>query len=542
MLMSGLLRTLCYNPHMKTFHFTPQKFFLTLFLLLLCTLVSSCTFESVHYLQNSTGLTAFEEVEIIGAENAWNQKKHPFVGATPIDIDGDGTMEIFVGGGDGYDDMLFAYRDNALKNIIEGLQLSDTKATHGATSIDLDDDGDTDLLLARSDGVFLYVNHEGVFSRHPIALELPPDAVALNVAVGDIDRDGDGDLYISIFIDLAHFRSATFSDPSHAKTNVLLRNDGNLSFTDITDASHTASKQNTFLSSFMDLDGDTWPDLVMAQNTGQIEIFRNLHDNTFAQVELASGYGFWMGLASGDIDSDGDQDLFFTNSGNSVPAFLLDFVGDRTDQQPSNYSWLLLRNDGDFKLHDVTDEYQLNDYGFAWGAVFEDLSLDGELELLVAQNYIKWPIHEWSKLSGKSFVQSKGKFYHAPEMGLETYNFAQSPLIVDINHDGKPDVFWVNMEGLGRAFINRSKNNFLTLHFPDTVTSIGAQAFVLTVDGKSYTRMVQNNTGMSTDQLSALTFGLGQRSTVKQVMIKWLDGSQRTINNPPINQVIHVHR
>src|SRR5680860_871799 len=88
-------------------------------------------------------------------------------------------------------------------------------------------------------------------------------------------------------------------------------------------SSGTASKQNTFLSTFVDLNGDGWQDLVVAQNTGEVEIFKNERNNTFTSVATNTGYGFWMGLAVGDVDKDGDQDLFFTNVGTSIPQFLL---------------------------------------------------------------------------------------------------------------------------------------------------------------------------------------------------------------------------
>ena len=253
---------------------------------------------------------------------------------------------------------------------------------------DLDNDGDTDLLLARNDGVYLYLNNNGVFAKKKIELSAPSNSTPLNVAVGDIDKDGDGDLYVSFFVDFKNFKSATYNVPEHAKTNLLLLNNGNLTFSDITESSNTASLQNTFLSSFIDLDGDSWLDLIVAQNTGQVEIFRNLKNNTFESVGVKTGWGFWMGLTAGDIDKDGDQDLFFSNVGNSIPKFLLE-LGDARDDQPRNYGWILLRNDGDFKLENITNEYELDDYGFAWGVAFEDLRLDGELELLVAQNYIK---------------------------------------------------------------------------------------------------------------------------------------------------------
>ena len=504
--------------------------------------ISSCSLENVRELPAGTQFAAFEEVPVTGGVNEWTEEYHPFVGATPIDIDGDGMTEIFVGGGHGFDDMLFAYRDGKMINIIDGLELSDRNATHGANSADLDADGDTDLLLARADGVFLYENLGGKFARRVLPVTLPDDASPLNVAVGDMDNDGDGDLYISAFVDLAHFRSATFNDPTHAKTNILLRND-NGEFADVTEESGTASLQNTFLASFMDLNDDGWQDLIVAQNTGQVEFFRNMQNGTFTAEKVDTGWGFWMGLAAGDIDKDGDQDLFFTNSGTSVPAFILEIAGDGTDQQPRNYGWILLRNDGDFRFANITEEYMLDDYGFGWGAVFEDLTLDGELELLVAQNYVKWAPHYVFKLPGKTFVQRDNKFYQADGLGLEHRAFAQSPLIADINGDGRPDVFWADMVGVGRAFLNKSENNFITLRFPDNPLSYGARAHIVHADGSTGpVRELHNNIGMSTDQWTALTFGLGPQTDIAQAVIKWRDGRVTTIESPEINKTIDVRR
>lgn len=143
----------------------------------------------------------------------------------------------------------------------------------------------------------------------------------------------------------------------------MLLNNGDLTFTDITDSSGTASKQNTFLSVFVDLDSDGWQDLVVSQNTGAVEIFRNMKDRTFRPVPTTSDFGFWMGLAVGDVDKDGDQDLFFTNVGTSIPLFLTS--GDLRKDQHHTHDWMPLRNDGNFRLTDVTDTYGLTGEGFA---------------------------------------------------------------------------------------------------------------------------------------------------------------------------------
>ncbi|MCA9500690.1 MAG: VCBS repeat-containing protein, partial [Nitrospira sp.] len=408
---------------------------------------ASCipTHEKLTHSVNPIAVQPFQEITVEFVHH-WDGLRHPFSGAAVIDVDRDGTMEIFVGGGEGQEDALFTYRDGRLVNIIQGSELSSTTATYGATSIDMDHDGDTDLLIAREDGIYLYLNNHGIFSHQKIPLNLEPDAVPLTIAVSDINHDGHGDLYVSVFVSKKAFRSATFNDPSHAKHNVMLLNNGDLTFTDITKSSGTASKQNTFLSAFVDLNGDGWQDLVVAQNTGEVEIFKNERNNTFTPIATNTGYGFWMGLAVGDVDKDGDQDLFFTNVGTSIPQFLL--KGDLKDDQRLESQWVLLRNDGNFVFTDVTQAYGLRDYGFAWGTVFEDINLDGQLDILAAQNYIKWPVHKIWKLPGKTFLQvpssSANIFVHTDELGLTNAHFGQAPIITDLNGDTKPDVIWIN--------------------------------------------------------------------------------------------------
>ena len=499
-----------------------------------------CTLLLGACASQAASLTSSEPFKQVPVEfvHIWDQATHPFTGAAVIDVDGDGKFEIFVGGGEGQRDVLLSYRGGRLVDIENGTGLSNNTATYGATAIDMDADGDTDLIVARNDGVYLYLNDSGRFREKRIAIDLPVNSVPFSVAVSDIDHDGDGDLYISVFVDFPSFHSATFNDPTHAKTNRLLLNNGDLTFTDITTSSGTAGKQNTFFSVFIDLDADGWQDLVVSQNTGEVEIFRNKKDRTFQSVATNSGYGFWMGLALGDIDNDGDQDLFFSNVGRSIPAFLT--KGDIHDDQRHTHEWLLLRNDGGFRFTDVTEAYRLTGEGFAWGAVFEDLNLDGQLDLLVAQNYIKWPIHKIFKLSGRTYLHRNENgapaFQHAPSLEIENEHFGQSPLIVDINDDGRPDLVWINMDGPVRAFLNTSVGNFVTIVVPDTVAALGTLISIETDKGNSYTRDVITNVGLLTDQTPELTFGLGDLERVLRVVIQRPDGQTEVIPAPPVNK------
>ncbi len=507
--------------------------------------IFSCSTD-LHSVEKAK-LVPFEEVKINFTRHWDHAKVHPFTGAAAIDIDGDKKTEFFIGGGDNQDDALFAYKGGKLVDIIAGTNLSSKTATYGATSVDIDGDNDVDLIVARDDGVYVYLNNKGVFTEKKLAVNLPQNSVPFGVSISDIDHDGDGDLYISTFVDFTHFKSATFNNEEHAKPNVMLLNEGNLKFTDITQSSNTASKQNTFQSVFVDLNDDGWDDLIVSQNTGEVEIFENLKNKAFKRVGVSEGYGFWMGVAVGDIDRDGDQDLFFTNVGNTIPLFLTKGDLNKDKQNPVN-DWLLLRNDGQFKFTNITKDHGLSGHGFAWGAAFEDLNNDGNLDLLVAQNYVKWPLHKLYKLDGEVLLQIKDKnnaskfVDYAKELNLKNHYFGQAPLIIDFDNDGREDLVWVNMEGPTRAFLNKgSEGNFINISFPDKVSYFGTKVSLVFKDGKkSYSRVLLNGSSTMVDQANDLSFGIGDEKEIDSVVIEFPSGKKEVIKNPAINQKLYI--
>ena len=484
--------------------------------------------------------TRFVEVDV-DFEHRWLHSVHPFLGAAVIDVDNDGRFEIFVGGGQDQPDALFAYRQGEFHDVIGATGLSRASATYGAKAIDMDADGDTDMVIARNDGVWFYTNDgRGKFAERRIGVDLPPQAVPFDVAIGDVDRDGDADLYVSAFVEFPAFRSATFNDPNHAKKNRLLLNRGDNTFYDVTQKAGVGGAQNTFCSVFTDLDLDGWQDLVVAQNTWEVEIFRNLGNLRFEHADVHTGYGFWMGVGVGDIDADGDQDLFFPNVGTSIPEFLT--RGDIRDDQPHTHDWKLLRNDGGFRFTDIAVESGLEAQGFGWGGVFEDVNLDGRLDLFVAQNYIKWPLHKLFKLVGKAALQgADGVFRDSDELGLENRHFGQSALIVDFDGDGYQDFLWINIDGPLRAFKRKPGGDYLTVVLADSVENLGARIRVVTESRRSHVREFVQGEGYMTDQSPEKTFAtLGE--AVKEVVVTWPDGHVERVVAPESNAKIAVSR
>jgi len=299
----------------------------------------------------------------------------------------------------------------------------------------------------------------------------------------------------------------------------------------------TAGINNTFHTVFADLDRNGTLEMILSQNTGEVEILTPKEDGTYKPVPTNTGYGFWMGLAVSDYDQDGDEDIFASNIGTSIPDFLTS--GDLKKDQRQNTNWIFMETAKELKFVDITGMVKLNHFGFAWGAQFEDLNLDGDLDLLVAQNYIKWFMHNWAPLSGKALLQLKQKtsraFYQNDDLGLKNAHYGQSPIIMDIDHDGRPDVLWLNMAGPLRALLNRSKGSYIAFDIPDTAASHGAVVKLTLGDGSVLTRQVIASTGLMTDPTPHIHFGLAGAKTVLSVEINTVSGATAILENPQVN-------
>lgn len=242
----------------------------------------------------------------------------PYIGSAVIDIDGDNKFEVFIGGGTKRKDILLRYQNGQMVNVIEGTNLNDTSsASYGVTAIDFDFDfdfdGDTDLFVGRENSTVTYYknNGKGVFSAIKLNIKIPEDSAPMSISIGDVDNDGDGDLYLSMFGDAGSLLGNASSELSieRRRSNMLLCNEGNLNFTDKT-TTKLAGKCSTYNSVFADLNNDFKPDLIVSDNFGKYQIFENSVDFSFKRVAMGVKSGFWMGIAVGDMDNDGDTDVF----------------------------------------------------------------------------------------------------------------------------------------------------------------------------------------------------------------------------------------
>lgn len=458
-------------------------------------------------------------------------KSLPFMASAVIDIDNDGVEELFLGGAYNQPDGMFRFSGNQFVDVSSatGLKKDSNDATMGSVVMDVDNNGYSDLIVARESGIWLHKNNGGQFSSEKLDAPLDDETTPLSIAIADINRDGHFDMYVSGYIrlDLVEGQNI-FNKEGYGGTSALLLNNGDNSFSDITESAGLYFKHNTFLGVFVDLDGDRLEDLVVAHDTGQVRSWKNMGDSKFENMPNPNSdqSSYPMGIAVSDYNNDGRVDLFFSNVGSTAPDMLV--KGDLRDDQVLNKKWMLFENQGDFKFADVAHERKLADYEFSWGAVFEDFNLDGLDDLVVSENYIGCPPHRlpFLRLPGRFMLQNQqGEFAEVGAIaGIDNKYYSISPITADFNQDGAPDLVHINLKDKPRAFLSQApSNNYLKVKLPDNVSSIGAMVTVTRDDGSKLYKPFISGEGMSSDQSHVLIFGLGQGSA-QTVEVKFLNG------------------
>lgn len=469
----------------------------------------------------------------------------PMMGAAVIDLDGDGAHELFLGGGRDQQDALFRFEGGQFVPIDSaGLKKDSGDTTLGVAVIDADGDGRSDLFVARDSGVYLYTHRGDGLAGSRLAIELDEKSVAISLALTDLNHDGWVDIFAAAYLKKDRMEGQNiFNKAGYGAASVLLLNNGDNTFKDITASAGMTYVHNTFQGLFTDLDDDGDADLVVAHDTGQVRTWRNNGDLTFTNAPnpTSEQYGYPMGIAAADYDGDGRTDLFFSNVGTTVPDFL--GKGDLRADQVYNKRWILLHNDGGFKFTDTAEEAKLAGYEFSWGAVFEDFNLDGLQDLIVAENYIGFPPHKLVRLPGRLLMQRPDHIFAAAEgvAGIQNPYFEISPLVADFDNNGCPDLVRVNLNGPARAFINDGVgNNFVKVRVPDRPRSLDAKVVVETGSGKHYTARVSQGEGLMTDQSHDIIIGTGAEKEIKRVQVTFPSGKVAILEAPAVGTMLKI--
>lgn len=324
----------------------------------------------------------------------------------------------------------------------------------------------------------------------------------------------------------------------------LLINNGDDSFTDITEPAGVRYSFDALQAIFVDLDDDNLEDLVVLYSGGRLRTWKNLGSLLFENKKhsFSDTYGLYMGMGVGDYNGDGRIDFFLSNSGSTIPDFLA--RGDLPKDRELHSQWVLLHNKGAFLFEDSAEKTQLANYQLSRGIRFVDLNLDGKKDLVVSQNHYSWPPHKlpFFRLPGKLLLQnSSGQFAEtAEESGVVNKQFSITPLIADFNNDGQPDIIHVNMAGTTRVFLSeRGKNNYLKVQLSDSVESLGAMVNVVTLSGKVLKQPFLVGRELCSDSSHILFFGLGTEKAT-DVVVDYNSGERKHKSGEFFNTTIVI--
>jgi hypothetical protein len=239
--------------------------------------------------------------------------------------------------------------------------------------------------VSHKSGIDKFQHRSGTPAKSTI-IEVPGSGVALL----DYDNDGWLDIYL-----LNGSTVAAFKGQEPAPKAMLLHNNHDGTFTDVTAKAGVANERWGFGVAVGDYDNDGWPDIYVA-NYGKNRLYHNNHDGTFSDVAEKAGValgGWSAGPSWGDYDHDGRLDLFVPGYAKFDPdhAQSCDFMGTKLSCGPLGMEGEtdhLFHNNGDGTFTDVSAAAGVSDpkgyYGFA--STFVDVDDDGWVDLLVAND------------------------------------------------------------------------------------------------------------------------------------------------------------
>ena len=325
------------------------------------------------------------------------------------DVNGDGRDDVYVCDGGSLPNRLYLQQaDGTVREASAASGVDFLEDSRGALLIDLDNDGDQDLVVATVAIIALAENDgAGQFTLRGGHMGAPYPAA---ISAADADLDGDLDLYACAYEagDSASrargFEARTpipFHDAKNGGRNVLLENLGDFQFVDST-ASFGLDDGNTkwsFTAAWEDFDRDGDPDLYVANDFGRNDFFRN-DGGHFVNIAAEAGVedmAAGMSVSWGDYNRDGHADLYvgnmFSPAGRRV-SYQRHFLKGRKEedllgtQRMARGNSLFAARDSSGAFDDVSEAAGVTMGRWAWSSAFADLNNDGWEDLLVVNGYL----------------------------------------------------------------------------------------------------------------------------------------------------------
>jgi hypothetical protein len=331
------------------------------------------------------------------------------------------------------------YQIPRFPDVAGNLGLNVDSLAGGVVMEDFDHDGFLDIMVSswgftERDQLRVFRNNgDGTFTERTKQAGLQGLVSGLNIRQGDFNNDGYADVIV--------LRGAWLATEGHYPFS-LLRNNGDFTFTDVTEEAGLLHFQPTQSAVWFDYDGDGWLDLfVVAESTGRdtnaCMLFRNNRDGTFTECAAACGVdlvGFFKGVTTGDYNNDGRPDLF---------------LSDRSGAKR------LLRNDGPagtaWRFTDVSEAAGIDGPLHSFPCWFWDYDNDGWEDIMLTGYGIQDSGDIAADYLGRPTAAMRARLYHnnrdgtftnvSKSVGLSRVLHAMGANYGDLDNDGWLDFY-----------------------------------------------------------------------------------------------------
>lgn len=492
-------------------------------------------------------------------------------GAAWGDIDGDGWVDLFLPQGGGREGSRVAksklYRnrgDGTFEDVSEKSGLALEGAGMGALFFDADGDLDLDLFYANyGKNRFMLNDGVGRFSDVTAAVGLDTDRWHAAVSAADYDLDGDLDLYVTSYLRYDEAAMPTSEELGRyqredpvamlpfafaGEKKSLWRNDSRvvreastkerptIHFTDVAKECALQDEGGRGMQAlFWDFDRDGDQDLYVANDVSPNRFWRNEGNGKWKDIAFSTGVDDprgSMGLAVGDIEGDGDEDLFLTNWQLESNALYVNNLVNRVSAK-SRVS----------TFRDSAVEAGLAQLSVGvtkWGCELVDFDLDLDLDLAYANGYTS-PDYESTGIclsQPNHYFENdgEGRFSAAFERAGADFTEPLSSrclLACDYDQDGDLDLVVTANNGrvkLLRNELEHGKKHWLGVRLRGkggNTFAIGAEVEI-EVGGKTLRRSLRAGTSYLGGNAPELHFGLGESNTIQACRVRWTSGKTTT--------------
>jgi len=484
-------------------------------------------------------------------------------GVALFDYDGDGNLDLYLVNGWRLEGARVVERGpNRLYRNLGGGRFADVTAAAGVGDQgwgagvavgDVDGDGDDDLFVTNFGPDALYLNKgDGTFSLQSDSPGI--DGWSTGAVFFDADGDGDQDLYVAAYID------CTLEDVLEAQPrlewkgmqvmqgpfglegleNRYFENIGGGRFQDATEASGLVDKGRfySFGVAAVDFDGDLDLDLYVANDSNPNYLYRNDGHGRFAEE------GLWSGAA---LDRHGAAQA---GMGVAVGDADGDGLADMFVTHFESDSSTLYRNLGDLAFADETEQRGLRAATFAplsWGTVFADFDLDGDEDLFVANGHI-YPQADQLASGAMRYAQAnqvlenqRGRFHDVSSdagSGLAVLESSRGVAAGDIDNDGDVDLVVTNIDAAPTLLKNESRRLGSWL----IVDAAGALRVEVDLGDTTLVRHRVFGASYQSTSDGRLHFGLGRQRSIERVRVIWPGGRQTVLEDVEADRLLLVQQ